>query len=368
MIPFIDLSCQHRPLEEELQRVFLEVLRGSQYILGPALASFEEQMAALHGVRHAVGVASGTDALLLALLGAGVRPGDEVITTPFTFVATAEVIEHAGARPVFVDIDEATFNLDASQIEAGITERTRAIVPVHLYGLSCDMDAIGRIASRHKLKVVEDCAQATGSRWGNRLVGALGDAGAFSFFPTKNLGALGDGGMVLTDNDTLAEKMRMLRGHGAKVRDHYELLGYNSRLDSLQAAVLSVKLPLLKRWNEQRRENAARYRELLGGVAQIALPAEPRGAYHTYNQFSILTSRREELRAHLAERGVPTMVYYTKALHQQPIFAALGYATGDFPVTERIQEEVLSLPIFPGLTAEQIGAVAGAIKDFFTRR
>ncbi|HWR97140.1 MAG TPA: DegT/DnrJ/EryC1/StrS family aminotransferase [Candidatus Methanoperedens sp.] len=367
MIPFIDLSCQHRPLEASFSTVFAEVLRGAQYILGPAVGRFEEEMAQLHGVRHAIGCASGTDALLLGLLGAGVRPGDEVITTPFTFVATAEVIEHADARPVFVDIDEATFNLDPEQIEAVLTERTRAIIPVHLYGLACDMTAIARVAARHKLKVVEDCAQATGSRWLGRLVGGFGDAGAFSFFPTKNLGAIGDGGMVLTDNDTLAEKVRMLRGHGAKVRDHYELLGYNSRLDSLQAAVLSVKLPLLEGWNRQRRANAARYRELLGGLDALALPVETAGAEHTYNQFSILTSRRDELRAHLQERGVPTMVYYPRALHQQPIFAHLGYATGDFPVTERIQEEVLSLPIFPGLTEEQIDTVAGAIKEFFAK-
>jgi dTDP-4-amino-4,6-dideoxygalactose transaminase len=312
-------------------------------------------------------VASGTDALLLALLGAGVRPGDEVITTPFTFVATAEVIAHAGARPVFVDIDAATFNLDPARIEAAISERTRAIIPVHLYGLSCDMDAISRIALRHKLKVVEDCAQATGARWRDRLVGALGDAGAFSFFPTKNLGAVGDGGLVLTDNDTLAEKVRMLRGHGAKERDHYELLGYNSRLDSVQAAVLSVKLPLLERWIEQRRENAARYREALGGVGELALPGEIAGALHTYNQFSVLAERRNELRAHLAARGIPTMVYYPRALHQQPIFAALGYATGDFPVTERVQQQVLSLPIFPGLTGEQVATVATAIKEFYTK-
>ena len=367
MIPFIDLSCQHRPIEAELAQVFTEVLRGNQYILGPALSRFEEQMARLHGVRHAIGVASGTDALLLGLIGAGVRPGDEVITTPFTFVATAEVIEHAGARPVFVDIDEATFNLDPQQIEAKITERTSAIIPVHLYGLPCDMTAIAGIAQRHKLKVVEDCAQATGSRWGGRLVGGIGDAGAFSFFPTKNLGAIGDGGMVLTDNDALAEKVRMLRGHGAKVRDQYELLGYNSRLDSLQAAVLSVKLPLLEGWNAQRRANAARYTELLGNVTGIALPVEVAGAQHSYNQFSILADRRDELRAHLQQRGVPAMVYYPKALHQQPVFAGLGYASGDFPVTERVQEQVLSLPIFPGLTGEQIDTVAAAIREFFTK-
>lgn len=367
MMPFIDLAFQHRPLQAELAGVFAEVLKGAQYILGPAVSRFEEQMASLHGVRHAIGVASGTDALLLGLLGAGVRAGDEVITTPFTFVATAEVIEHAGARPVFVDIEEASFNLDPAQIEARITERTRAIIPVHLYGLSCDMDAIGRIAARHKLKVVEDCAQATGSGWRGRMVGGIGDAGAFSFFPTKNLGAIGDGGMVLTNNDTLAEKVRMLRGHGAKVRDHYELLGYNSRLDSLQAAVLSVKLPMLERWNTQRRENAARYRELLGGVEQLALPVETAGALHTYNQFSILADRRDALREHLAARGVPTMVYYPRALHQQPIFTGLGFATGDFPVTERVQDEVLSLPIFPGLTAEQIGTVAAGIKEFYAK-
>ncbi|MHB8834524.1 MAG: DegT/DnrJ/EryC1/StrS family aminotransferase [Candidatus Methylomirabilia bacterium] len=367
MIPFIDLSFQHRPLEAELERVFTDVLRGSQYILGPALSRFEEQMAQLHGVRHAIGVASGTDALLLGLLGAGVRPGDEVITTPFTFVATAEVIEHAGARPVFVDIDERTFNLDPAKLEAKLTERTRAIIPVHLYGLACDMAAIGKIAQRHKLKVIEDCAQATGSRWNGTFVGGIGDAGAFSFFPTKNLGAIGDGGMVLTDNDTLAEKVHMLRGHGAKVRDHYELLGFNSRLDSLQAAVLSVKLPLLEGWNAQRRANAARYHELLGDLKAIALPVEVTGTQHTYNQFSILSDRRDALRAHLQQRGVPSMVYYPKALHQQPIFAGLGYSTGDFPVTERVQEQVLSLPIFPGLTGEQIETVAAAIREFFTK-
>jgi len=367
MIPFIDLSCQHHPLEAELERVFTEVLRGAQYILGPALSRFEEQMARLHGVRHAIGVASGTDALLLGLLGAGVRPGDEVITTPFTFVATAEVIEHAGARPVFVDIDAATFNLDPAKLEARITERTRAIIPVHLYGHACDMAAIGKIAQRHQLKVIEDCAQATGSRWNGKLVGGIGDAGAFSFFPTKNLGAIGDGGMVLTDNDQLAEKVYMLRGHGAKVRDHYELLGYNSRLDSLQAAVLSVKLPLLAGWNAQRRINAARYCELLGDLKGIVLPIEVAGMWHTYNQFSILTERRAALRTHLQQRGVPSMVYYPKALHQQPIFAGLGYSTGDFPVTERVQEQVLSLPIFPGLTGEQIETVAAAIREFFTK-
>jgi dTDP-4-amino-4,6-dideoxygalactose transaminase len=238
---------------------------------------------------------------------------------------------------------------------------------VHLYGLACDMAAIGKIAQRHKLKVIEDCAQATGSRWNGRFVGGIGDAGAFSFFPTKNLGAIGDGGMVLTDNDTLAEKVRMLRGHGAKVRDNYELLGYNSRLDSLQAAVLSIKLPLLAGWNAQRRANAARYRELLGDVTGVALPVEVVGSEHTYNQFSILTNRRDGLRQHLQERGVPSMVYYSRALHQQPIFAGLGYSTGDFPVTERIQEQVLSLPIFPGLTGEQIETVAAAIREYFAK-
>jgi len=365
MIPFIDLGCQHRGLEAELEQAFAEVLRSGQYILGPAVTRFEGEMAALHGVRHAIGVASGTDALLLALLGAGVRPGDEVITTPFTFVATAEVIAHIGARPVFVDIEERTFNIDPARIEEGLTERTRAIIPVHLYGLAADMGAIGRIAARHRLKVVEDCAQATGARLGGRLVGSLGDAGAFSFFPTKNLGAAGDGGMVLTDNDTLAEAVHMLRGHGAKVRDHYELLGYNSRLDSLQAAILSVKLPRLAAWNDERRANAARYRELLAGVGDLVLPVEPEGAWHAYNQFSLLTGRRDALREHLQARGVPSMVYYTKALHQQPVFAGLGYGTGDFPVTESVQERVLSLPIFPGLTEEQIDTVAGAIQDFF---
>ncbi len=364
-IPVIDLAVQHRQLQDTIRSALDQVIESGQFVLGPAVSEFERAMAEYHGVRHAVGVASGTDALLLSLIAGGIGPGDEVITTPFTFVATAETIVHAGARPVFVDIDEETYNIDPGKVEERITSGTKALLPVHLYGLPADMEALGALAARRDLKVFEDCAQSTGAAVRGRLTGGLGLAASFSFFPTKNLGGLGDGGMVLTDDDTVERRLRQLRGHGALVRDHYEMLGFNSRLDSLQAAVLSVKLPHLPAWNAMRRENAALYRNLLAEVGPVDLPREPEGLHHVYNQFTIATDRRDELKEHLASRGIGSMVYYSEPLHTQPVFARFGYRAGDFPVSERACRRVLSLPVYPGMTAGQVEEVAGAIRDFF---
>jgi dTDP-4-amino-4,6-dideoxygalactose transaminase len=364
-VPFMDLSFQLLGLEESIRRSMEDTVRSGRFILGPEVSSFEKAMADYHKVRHAIGVASGTDALVLALLAGGVRRGDEVITTPFTFVATAESIAHTGARPVFADIDERTFNLDPAQVEKALTDRSRAILPVHLYGLPAEMDRISTLAKERNLLVIEDCAQSTGARVGDSLTGSLGTAGAFSFFPTKNLGGFGDGGMVLTGNSELAQLVRELRGHGATKRDHYERLGFNSRLDTIQAAVLAVKLERLDEWNALRRRNADLYRQQLADVPDLQLPVEPAGMLHVYNQFTIMTEHRDELKAHLAERDIGSMVYYSENLHLQPLFGELGYKAEHFPVAERVCRRVLSLPVYPGLAPEQVEYVAAAVRDFF---
>jgi dTDP-4-amino-4,6-dideoxygalactose transaminase len=364
-VPFVDLGRQHREVEDNIRTGLETVIRSSRFILGPAVEDFERAMADYHGVRHAVGVASGTDALLLSLIAAGVKPGDEVITSPFTFVATAEVIVHAGAKPVFADIEADTFNIDPVKVGEKITERTRALLPVHLYGHPADMKALDSLAEKSGLGIIEDCAQSTGARVAGRLTGSLGKAGGFSFFPTKNLGCLGDGGMVLTDDDEMASTVRMLRGHGASERDRYLLSGYNSRLDSIQAAVLGVKLPHLEEWNERRRKNAGIYREILGDVESLRLPAEREDVTHVYNQFTVMTSRRDELKAFLADREIGSMIYYSECLHLQPVLSELGHGPGDFPVAEKAKDEVLSLPICSGLTEEQVRVAAGAVRDFF---
>ena len=363
MIPFIDLSCQHRPLEAELERVFTEVLRGSQYILGPALTRFEKQMARLHGVRHAIGVASGTDALLLGLLGAGVRPGDEVITTPFTFVATAEVIEHAGARPVFVDIDAATFNLDPAQIEARLTERTRAIIPVHLYGQPAEMDPILDLARKHNLRVIEDAAQAHGAEYRGRRAGTLGDVACFSFYPGKNLGAYGDAGALVTNNAELAERARMLRDHGRRDKYEHLIVGYGYRLDALQAAILGAKLPHLDAWNARRRGIADYYTELFSNT-DIVTPYVPPHITPVYHIYCIRAKNRDGLRQHLKARGIETGIHYPIPLHLQPVYANLGYKVGDFPHAEKAASEIISLPMYPELTDAQVEGIVEAVREF----
>jgi dTDP-4-amino-4,6-dideoxygalactose transaminase len=339
------------------------VLAGGRYLLGPELAGFEEEFAAFVGTRHCVAVGSGLDALGLVVEACGISAGDELIVPGNTFVATWLAADRAGATPVPVDPDPATFNLDPAGIEAAITARTRMIVPVHLYGRPAAMDDIRAVAARHGLFVLEDAAQAHGARYGGARAGALGDAAAWSFYTSKNLGALGDGGAVTTDDDELAERLRMLRSYGSSEKYRHELSGVNSRLDELQAAVLRVKLEHLDVWNERRRSVAARYLEGLAET-ELVLPALLDGADHVWHLFVVRTRRRDELRAALADTGIETGVHYPLAPHRQPVFAGLGIDPGSLPVSERLQHEVLSLPIGPHLTDDQVDHVVDRIRAF----
>ena len=378
-VPPFSLNQQISDLGTDLETAVLDVLRSGQYIGGPQIQQFQEAFAASVGTRHAIGCNSGTDALILALRALGIGPGDEVITCSFSFFATAEAISAVGATPVFVDVDPATYLIDLDQIEAAITPATKALMPVHLFGRPVDMTRLMAIATSHGLKVVEDCAQATGARWNGQAVGSFGDAGCFSFFPTKNLGAAGDGGAITTNDDELAQSMRELAVHGMPERYLHTALGYNSRLDALQAAVLNVKLPRLSRWVERREAIADRYRELLSHLPGIQLPTEQPG--HSWNQFVVRVSAcptgqalcqgsctpsttsarhglpesccRDWLKQTLQEQGVSTIIYYPIPIHRQPAYADLGLQPGSLPVTEQLCTEVLSLPIFPELRAEQ---------------
>ncbi len=351
MIPILDLTAQYRALKSEIDAAIARVLESGTFIMGPNVEAFEHEIAAYVGVKHAIGLNSGTDALHLALRALDVGPGDEVITTPFTFVATTEAIGIVGATPVFVDIDPVTYNIDAAQIESAITPRTKVILPVHLYGCPAAMPAIMAIARRHGLVVVEDCAQAIGAKVGGRTVGTIGTIGCFSFFPSKNLGAYGDGGMVTTNDVALADRLRALRVHGGRRKYHHEELGVNSRLDEVQAAILRVKLPHLDAWNEARRRIAVRYTESLTKVAGITVPAEPSDCHAVYHQYTVRLAARDEVRERLHKAGVQTMVYYPVPLHLQEVHRTSGQA-GAFPHAERAAREVLSLPMFPELTAE----------------
>lgn len=359
-IPILDLAPEIDALWDELNAAIGRVLKSGQFILGPEVKAFENEVAAYLGVKHAVGVNSGTDALVIGLRALGIGPGDEVITTPFSFFATAESISNVGAKPVFVDIEEASFNLDPTLIEAAITPRTKAIMPVHLYGRPCEMAPILDIARRHGLKVIEDCAQSFGARYQGKATGTLGDVGAFSFFPSKNLGAYGDGGLIVTDDDRIADLARMLRVHGSKRKYHNELLGYNSRLDALQAAILRVKLPHIDAWNAQRREVAARYGELLAALPGVVTPKVVPG--HVFHQYTIrLTSAdRDGVQQALAEQGIGTMVYYPVPQDRLPVYAG-QYPVN--PVSERLAAQVLSLPIWPSLTAEVQRRVVDALRS-----
>ena len=380
-IPMVDLKAQYLAIKGEIDAAVQRVIENSQFILGPEVEAFEKEMASYCGTSYAIGVASGTEALQLALLACGIGPGDEVITTPFTFIATAEAITQCGAAPVFVDIDPVTYNIDPGLIEAKITPGTRCILPVHLYGHPADMDTIMELAKKHNLKVIEDCAQALGASYTSPViarspqatkqsrVGSLGDAGCLSFFPSKVLGAYGDGGMVVTSDASVAEKLKMLRNHGARQKYYHLVPGFNSRLDGLQAAILRVKLKYLDKWIEQRREKAALYAKHLGKIAGVSVPPEAPGNYHCYNYYTIrLTNpkiNREAIQKGLSARGVSSMVYYPVSLHLQDVYAAQGgRKLGDFPVSEKAQEEVLSLPIYPEMTAEQVAQVAEAIEKY----
>jgi dTDP-4-amino-4,6-dideoxygalactose transaminase len=359
--PILDLQPEVEALWDDLNRAIQEVLRSGRFVLGPNVQAFEEEVAAYMGVKHAIGMNSGTDALVIALRAAGIGPGDEVITTPFTFYATAEAVSLVGATPVFVDVDEKSFNIDPGLAAKAVTPRTKALLPVHLYGQAAEMDPLLALAKEHGLKVIEDTAQAFGAEYKGKKLGTIGDAGCFSFYPTKNLGAYGDAGMLITNDDQLAETARKLRVHGAKVTYFNELLGYNSRLDELQAAILRVKLPHLDEWNEKRRLLAHRYNQLLAGIPGVITPAE--GPYgHIYHQYTIRITggKRDQVKQALAVAGVGSMIYYPVPLHRLPVYKDQAPS---LPVAERLAGEVLSLPVWPGLPEEAQERVAQVIKD-----
>lgn len=367
-VPFFTLDRQIPKMQKEIEKSLQAVIQSGKFILGPNVAALEEEIAAYCGTRFSVGVASGTDALHLALRAAGVKAGDEVITSPFTFVATIEVICYIGAKVVFADIDPETFNLSFQKIAEKITPKTKAILPVHLYGQMCDMEKIMALAKKHNLVVIEDACQAIGAKMNNKKAGSFGEAGGFSFFPTKNLGAFGDGGIISTNSEEIANACKVLRGHGSQQTYMYEAIGYNSRLDEMQAALLRIRLKHLDTWHKQRQENAHFYCQKLKDVEEIKLPKILPGAEHIYNQFTLRTKTRDALKKFLAEKQIGSMVYYPLSLHLHPAYQFLGYKKGDFPESESAQSEVLSLPIFPELTKKEIKEVCSGIKTFFSKK
>jgi dTDP-4-amino-4,6-dideoxygalactose transaminase len=364
LIKMVDLSRQYRNLKPEIDAALQRVLESAEFIMGRAVREFETALARYLEVKHVIGCASGTDALQAALMALNIGPGDEVLTTPFTFVATVETIVLLGARPVFVDIEPQTYNLDVNLIEQKITLRTKAIIPVHLYGHPADLDPLVSIAKKHNLKIIEDTAQAIGAKYRGKFAGSWGVMGCLSFFPSKNLGAYGDGGALITNEDTLAEQLRMLINHGSKSRYHHEILGINSRLDSLQAAVLNVKLQHLEEWTNARSEIAARYTAGLEGTPLILPQCAPE-ARHVYNQYSIRTPRRDALADFLQGQGISTAVHYPKPLHLQPAYRELIVDGEQFPLAEQVSREILSLPIFPEMEEAEVDFVIAAIREFF---
>lgn len=360
-VPMVDLKVQYEAMKEDMDAAVLGVVRSASFILGLQGKTLEQSVSAYHGVKHAVGVASGTDALHLALRAAGVGPGDEVITTPFTFIATAEAISYVGAVPVFVDIRDDTFNIDVDRIEEKITKRTKALLPVHLYGHAADMAPLMEIARKHGLRVIEDCAQSFGAEYRGRRTGSFGDLGCFSFFPSKNLGCYGDGGMVITDDAKLAERLQSLRNHGSKVRYYHDEVGYNSRLDEIQAAVLNVKFSRIDTYNEGRRRHAALYSRLLA-VPGIVPPVELKDCKHVFHQYTIRIKDRDSVKKKLDEAKMSSMIYYPVPCHLQAAYRDRGMRPGSLPVAERAAQEVLSLPMYPELTEDQVRSVADAVK------
>jgi dTDP-4-amino-4,6-dideoxygalactose transaminase len=368
-VPLLDLVGQYRAIKDEVLPALQAVIESQQFIMGPGVAQLEAKIAELSHAKHGIGCASGTDALLLPLKALNLKPGDEVITTPFTFFATAGTIHNAGGRPVFVDIDPATFNIDPAAVEAALTPRTRAIVPVHLYGQMVEMERLLAIAGRRGVPIIEDAAQAIGARrsidgvW--RMAGELGWVTGYSFFPSKNLGAWGDAGMMVTSDAPAAERLRKLRLHGGAKQYHHEEVGTNSRLDTLQAAVLLAKLPHLASWSAKRREHAAYYGRAFSGLAAVHAPAVAAGNEHIFHQYTLRVERRDALQAHLKAKGIGSAIYYPIPLHRQPCFAHLGYAAGSLPRSEQAAQEALSLPIFPELTRPQLDYVVDAITGFY---
>lgn len=371
-IPGFDVTRQYKLIGEEISAKALEVLQSGYYIGGSQVTDFENQFAKYIGTSTAIACNSGTDALYLALRASGITPGDEVITTPFTFIATSETIVSVGATPVFVDIDPQTYNLDINQLEAAITPQTKAIIPVHLFGQPVDMGKLMAIARKHNLLVIEDCAQATGAEWDGDKVGKIGHVGCFSFYPTKNLGGCGDGGMLTTNDDAIAAKVKMLRDHGRKGQYFYEENGVNSRLDAIQAAILKVKLAYLDTWNKKRTEIADNYGKLLANLADIQLPQALTGGKSVWNQYTIRvldqqgnseSSTRDNVRSYLQEQGLRLPVYYPLPLHLQPVYKHLGYQPGSLPIAEQCAREVLSLPMFPELVFEEQQIVVNCLQD-----
>lgn len=359
MKPFIDLQAQYGNIKEEILKCINEILESSHYILGENVKAFEEEVKSYLGISEAIGVASGTDALHLALKALNIGKGDEVITTPFTFFATVEAILYVGAKPVFVDIEENTYNIDPEKIEEKITPHTKAIIPVHLFGAPADMLKINEIAQKYSLKVVEDAAQAFGARIGNKKIGSFGDVGCFSFYPSKNLGCFGDGGMVVTDNAEIAQKIKILRNHGSPGRYIHETVGLNSRLDEIQAGILRIKLRYIEEYNEQRRKKAYLYTKFLSDA--VITPREKDNNYHVYHLYSIRSIFRDKIKETLATHDIPSVVYYPLPLHLQKALDFLGYKKGDFPVAETVSREILSLPIYPELPDDEVYKISQII-------
>ena len=367
MIPFVDLKAQYNSIKEEIDEAIQRVLDTTSFIMGEELKKFEVEFARFCDVKYAIGVANGSDALILALRACGIGKGDEVITVPHTFISTAEAISIVGGKIVFVDIDPKNYTIDVSKIEEKINERTKAIIPVHLYGQPADMDPIMKLAKKYNLKVIEDAAQAHGAEYKGKKVGSIGDVSCFSFYPGKNLGAYGDAGMITTNNEEIAEKVKLLRNHG-RISKKYEhkIEGYSSRLDNLQAAILRVKLRPLNKWNENRRRNAKKYNELLNNISGIITPYEAYYAKHVYHLYVIRAEkeRRDKLREELKSKSIATGIHYPIPLHLQPAYSYLGYKRGDFPITEKFSQEILSLPMFAELTDEQIEEIVEIIKNY----
>jgi len=367
-VPLLDLKAQYRTIKEEVDAAIAEVMASQHFILGPKVVECERAIASYSRSAHGIGVSSGSDALLACLIAENIGPGDEVITTPYTFFATVGAIARVGAKPVFVDIDRETYNIDVTQIAAKVTDRTKAIVPVHLYGQMADMEAVMAVAERRHLIVIEDAAQAIGAEYKGKRAGSIGHYGCFSFFPSKNLGAAGDGGMIVTNDAARAETLVCVRGHGAKKKYHHSLVGGNFRLDALQAAIVSAKLPHLDGWTEARQRNAARYDRLFresGAPVGVPRVAADR---HIFNQYVIRAPSRDELQAHLKARGIGTEVYYPVAMHQQQCFSDLGYTAGAFPESERAAAETLAIPVHPELTDQQARYVVDCVLEYFAER
>lgn len=361
MIPILDLKRQYDQIGKEIEKEVIDVLRSGCYILGPHNKALESDLAEYIGVKHAVGLNSGTDALHLALRALDIGEGDEVITTAFTFVATTEAIGIVGAKPVFVDIDSNTFNIDAEKIENAITPKTKAIIPVHLYGQPCNMNVIMEVAEKHNLHVIEDCCQAIGAKFEGQMVGSFGDVGCFSFFPTKNLGAMGDGGLLTTNSQVIKDRVIGLRNHGGAVRYYHDEIGVNSRLDEVQAAILRIKFKHITEWNKKRRENAYRYNELFANCSDVQTPVELDDTYCVYHQYTVKIPNRDEVHKMLQEAGIGAMLYYPVPLHLQKVHEYLGVGEGSLPYTEENTKLVISLPMFPELTAEEQKTVADTL-------